>query len=114
MATIEMEIEVRTEIGIAPSEQGREQALLVGLTVEVAEKYSDAAAQSGSINDTLDYGRLRRVVHDVFAERRWGLLEEVTTTIRDRIRQLRHVESVRVSVTKQHPWADVKRLTLTR
>jgi 7,8-dihydroneopterin aldolase/epimerase/oxygenase len=114
MATIEMEIEVRTEIGISPSEQGREQALLVGLMVEVAEQYSEAAARSGSINDTLDYGRLRRVVHEVFAERRWGLLEEVTTTIRDRIRQLRHVESVRVSVTKRHPWADVHRLTLTR
>lgn len=114
MATIEMEIEVRTEIGIAPTEQGREQALLVALTVEVADKHSDAAARSGQITDTLDYGRLRHIVHEVFAERRWGLLEEVATAIRDRIRGLNHVESARVGITKHHPWADVKRLTLTR
>ena len=114
MATIEMEIEVHTEIGIAPTEIGRKQALIVGLSVEVADRYSDAAARSGSISDTLDYGRLRRVVHEVFAERRWDLLEQVATTIRDRIRQMTHVESARISVTKLCPWADVKRLTLTR
>lgn len=114
MATIEMEIEVHVEIGIAPTEREREQALIVGLIVGVADRYSDAAARSGLIDDTLDYARLRRIVHEVFAERRWDLLEQVATTIRDRIQHLDHVESVRVSVTKLHPWADVKRLTLTR
>ncbi|AKJ28343.1 dihydroneopterin aldolase [Caldimonas brevitalea] len=114
MATIEMEVAVQTEIGIAPSEQGRVQALTVTLAVEVANRHSDAAARSGQISDTLDYGRMRQIVHEVFAERRWNLLEEVTTTIRDRIRALNHVESARVGITKYHPWADVARLTLTR
>jgi dihydroneopterin aldolase len=57
---------------------------------------------------------LRQIVHQVFAERRYSLLEEVTTTIRDRIRDLGHVASAKVSITKHHPWADVPRLTLTR
>jgi dihydroneopterin aldolase len=114
MATIEMELSVRTEIGIAPSEIGREQALTVSLFVEVADPHSDAAARSGRISETLDYGRLRQIVHEVFDERRYDLLEEVTTTIRDRIRALDHVAAARVGVTKHHPWADVARLTLTR
>jgi len=33
------------------------------------------------------------------AERRWDLLEQVTTTIRDRIRDLTHETSARVSIT---------------
>lgn len=114
MAMIEMEIEVRTEIGIAPTERGKVQSLTVNLLVGVADHHSDAAARSGQISETLDYGRLRSIVHDVFGERRWNLLEEVTTTIRDRIRSLNHVESVRVGITKHHPWADVSKLTLTR
>lgn len=114
MATIEMQIEVRTEIGIAPSEQGREQAISVHLLVEVDDRHSDAAARGGKISETLDYGKLRHIVHGVFQERRWDLLEQVTTTIRDRIRDLSHVTSARVSVTKHHPWADVPSLTLTR
>lgn len=114
MATIEMELQVRTEIGIAPSEQGRVQELRVLLTVDVADSHSDAAAQGGDIAQTLDYGRLRQIVHEVFAERRYALLEEVTTTIRSRIRELTHVTSARVAITKHHPWVDVPRLTLTR
>jgi dihydroneopterin aldolase len=114
MSMIEMEIEVRTEIGIAASEQGHEQALLVALNVEIADTHSEAAARSGSLCDTLDYGRLRDVVHEAFAERRWQLLEEVATRIRDRIRSLDCVESARVGITKHYVWADVKRLTLTR
>ena len=114
MATIEMELHVRTEIGIAPTERGREQALTVLLVVEVDDRHSDAAAREGKISATLDYGRLRQIVHQVFAERRWDLLEQVTTTIRDRIRDLEHVASARVGITKHHAWADVPRLTLTR
>ena len=114
MATIEMELSVRTEIGIAPSEIGREQALTVLLFVEVADPHSDAAARSGLISETLDYGLLRQIVHEAFNERRYDLLEEVTTLIRDRIRALGHVSAARVGITKHHPWADVARLTLTR
>jgi dihydroneopterin aldolase len=114
MATIEMEIEVRTEIGIAPTERGKVQSLTITLKVEVADPHSDAAARSGRISETLDYGKLRHIVHEVFAERRWNLLEEVTTAVRERIRSLNHVESASVGVTKLHPWADVARLTLTR
>jgi dihydroneopterin aldolase len=114
MATIELEVSVRAEIGIAPSEIGREQALTVHLYVEVTDQHSDAAAKSGKISDTLDYGKLRHIVHDVFKERRYDLLEQVTTLIRDQILALAHVSAARVSVTKHHPWADVPRLTLTR
>jgi len=114
MALIEMDLTVRTEIGIAPSEQGREQSLLVTLRVEVTDQHSDAAARSGQITDTLDYSRLREIVVDAFKERRWALLEQVTTTIRERIRRLEHVATVSVGVTKHHPWPDVPRLTLTR
>ena len=105
---------MRTEIGIAPSERGRVQELSVLLTVDVADSHSDDAAQTGDIARTLDYGRLRQIVHEVFAERRYSLLEEVTTTIRSRITELSHVRSARVGITKHHPWADVPRLTLTR
>ena len=48
------------------------------------------------------------------AERRWDLLEQVTTAVRDRIRDLTHVTSARVSITEHLPWTDVPRLTLTR
>ena len=114
MAFIEMEVIVRAEIGISPSETGREQNLSVTLRVEVADQHSDAAARTGQISDTLDYGRLRQIVIDTFKERRWSLLEEITTTIRERIRRLDHVAAASVGITKHLPWADVPRLTLTR
>jgi len=114
MTRIEMELEVQVEIGIAPSEQGRLQRLTVALDVEIDDRRADAAAASGRIEDTLDYGRMRRVVHEAFAERRYALLEQVTTVIRDRIRALEGVVAARVGVTKHHAWADVSRLTLTR
>ena len=114
MASIEMEINVRSEIGIAPSEQGREQALLVAISVEIPDEQADLAASSGKITDTMDYTQLRTIVHEVFAERRFDLLEEVTSSIRKRITALEHVRSAKVSISKHHPWADVARLTLTR
>ncbi|HUP05986.1 MAG TPA: dihydroneopterin aldolase [Caldimonas sp.] len=114
MTRIEMELELQAEIGIAPSEQGRVQRLTVTLDVELDDARADAAAASGRIDDTLDYGRLRKVVHDAFAERRYALLEEVTTLIRDRIRAVDGVVAARVGVTKHLAWADVRRLTLTR
>ncbi len=114
MTRIEMELDVQAEIGIAPSEQGRIQRLTVALDVELDDARADAAAASGRIDDTLDYGRMRKVVHEAFAERRYALLEEVTTVIRDRIAALDGVVRARVGVTKHHAWADVRRLTLTR
>jgi len=115
MAIIELELNVRAEIGISPSELGREQALTVGLYVEVADQHSDAAARTGNISETLDYGELRSIVHETFTgDRRYSLLEEVTTAVRDKILAIAHVKYARVSVTKHHPWADVPRLTLTR
>lgn len=114
MATIDIEINVRAEIGIAPSEKGREQALLVGVHVEIEDDQADCAGSTGKISDTLDYTQLRAIVHEVFAERRFDLLEEVTLSIRNRITALEHVRLARVSISKHHPWADVARLTLTR
>jgi dihydroneopterin aldolase len=114
MALIEMDLIVRSEIGIAPRESGRVQSLLVTLRVEVADQHSDAAACSGQITDTLDYSRLRQIVIDTFKERRWALLEQITTTVRDRIRRLDHVVTASVGVTKSHAWPDVPRLALTR
>ncbi len=114
MALIEMEITVQSDIGIAPGELGRLQTLSVSLIVQLAEHFSDAAASSGQISQTLDYGALRDIVHAVFAERRWDLLEQVSTVIRDRIAQLQPVESVRVGISKHYPWPDVAKLTLTR
>jgi len=114
MAIIEMDLIVRAEIGISASEDGRVQSLLVTLRVEVTDQHSDAAARSGQITGTLDYSRLRQIVIDAFEERRWALLEQVTTTIRDRIRRLDQVATASVGVTKHYPWADVPRLTLTR
>jgi dihydroneopterin aldolase len=114
MATIEMEVSVRAEIGIAPSEIGREQALTVTLRIEISDDQADLAAASGRIADTLDYGQLRTIVRDAFAERRFDLLEEASAIIRTRILELKHAVSARVSISKHHPWADVPSLTLTR
>lgn len=114
MALIEMEISVQSDIGIAPAELGRLQTLSVSLVVKLAEHFSDAAARSGQISQTLDYGTLRDIVHAVFSERRWDLLEQVSTVIRDRIGQLEPVESVRVGISKHYPWPDVAKLTLSR
>jgi dihydroneopterin aldolase len=114
MATIEMDVHLHAEIGIAPSELGRQQALVVALRVVVADHHSDRAARSGHIADTLDYSLLRQIVLDTFKARRYDLLEEVTTLIRDQICLLEHVASAQVGITKSHPWADVPRLTLTR
>ena len=114
MATIQLEQEVRVEIGIAPSEMGREQILTVYLCVEVVDECSDNAARTGRISETLDYSELRHIVSDAFAERRYNLLEEVTTLIRDEVLAMSRVCGARVSVTKHRPWPDVPRLTLTR
>lgn len=114
MATIEMTLELQAEIGIAPHEQGGAQALKVELRVQVADPLSDAAAASGDIRDTIDYGELREIVHQVLGQRRHKLLEEVTTAIRGRILALDHVTAARVAVTKFSPWADVPQLRMTR
>ena len=114
MATIDMTLELHAEIGIAPHEQGVAQPLTVALKVQVADHLSDAAAASGDIRDTIDYGDLRDIVHQVFQARRYNLLEEVTTTIRARILALAHVTAARVAISKTSPWADVPHLRMTR
>jgi dihydroneopterin aldolase len=121
MATITMHVQVRTQIGVAATEIGREQQIDVLLSVLVADAAADAAAASGRLDDTLDYARLRRVVHDVFSDapdaqsaRSTGLLEQVAATIRRRVLALPHVESAQVTLTKHHPWADVPEVSVTR
>jgi dihydroneopterin aldolase len=114
MATIEMDVHLHAEIGIAPGEQGRTQPLIVSLRVVVADHHSDQAARTGQMADTLDYSLLRQIVLQTFRKRRYDLLEEVTTLIRDHICTLEHVACAQVGITKSHPWPDVPKLTLTR
>jgi dihydroneopterin aldolase len=114
MATIEMDVHLHAEIGIAPGEQGRKQPLVVSLRVVVADHHSDHAARSGQIADTLDYSLLRHIVLETFSKKRYDLLEEVTTLIRDQICTLEHVASAQVGISKSYPWPDVPKLTLTR
>ncbi len=114
MATITMHLQVRTQIGIAPSEMGREQDIDVHIDIEVDNTAIDRAAASGRIDDTLDYGALRRIVHQRFAAQRFDLLEQATAVIRRDVLALPHVLAARVGISKHHAWSDVPTLTLTR
>jgi dihydroneopterin aldolase len=121
MATIDLHVQVHAEIGVAPTEVGREQRLDVRVVVALDDAVVDAAAASGRLGDTLDYARLRKIVGDVFAgsPRSDGrpsivLLEQAVGAIRAEITRLQHVNDVHVTVIKHHPWADVPTVSLTR
>lgn len=107
MSTIDLEIVMKTEIGIMPSEQGREQLITISLGVDIDPQALARASGSGEIGETLDYGQLRQVVIDVFQTRRFNLLEEPALQIKERALALPMVREVRVCVAKKLPWPDV-------
>ena len=113
MSTIDLEITVKTEIGIMPSEQGREQLISISIGVDIDRQAVTNASSSGEISHTLDYTLLRQIVLDVFALKRFNLLEEPALQIKDRVSALPHVQEVRVCISKIQPWPDVPVVRVT-
>lgn len=113
MPTIDLEVVIKTEIGIAPSELGRIQPLGIVVSVDIDLQAVAQASASGDIVQTLDYAHLRRIVHQVFEDKRFNLLEEPAFQIKQIVAALPHVQQVKVSIVKTKPWADVPTVRLT-
>lgn len=113
MPRIDLEVVVHAEIGIAPTEIGRQQVLHVRVSADVDPDATSKACQTADIHQTLDYGDCRRIVRQIFEARRFKLLEEPAQLIKQQIAELVHVKAVTVSIAKQHPWPDVPSVCLT-
>ncbi len=107
MSTIDLHVILNTEIGILPSEQGRQQPITVQLSVDIDPQAGVQAGQSGCIEQTLNYSELRQVVRDIFYEQRFNLLEEPALRIKHRIESMSLVRAARVTLIKECPWPDV-------
>lgn len=113
MPTIDLEVVLETEIGIAAAERGRPQSLKIKVSAEVKSDAALQAAATGDIAQTIDYGLFRNVILHVFEGQRFNLLEQPAFLIKHEISHLEYVENVRVSVEKDSPWPDVPRVKLT-
>jgi dihydroneopterin aldolase len=113
MPTIDLEVVLETEIGIAPWERGRLQSLTVKVSANVKLDAALRSATSGDIAQTIDYALFRNIIHQVFEGKRFNLLEQPAFLIKHEISKLECVEKVHVSVEKPFPWPDVPRVKLT-
>jgi dihydroneopterin aldolase len=113
MPTIDLEVVIKTEIGIAPSELGRIQPLTIQVSADIDLQAVAQASASGDIVQTLDYGHIRKIVHHVFEGKRFNLLEEPAFQIKQQVASLPHVQQVTVSIVKSRPWPDVPTVRMT-
>src|SRR5262245_2266738 len=86
--------------GVLPEEQARPQPFEVDveLTVDL-----DAAEQTDSLDDTVDYSAVAEAVSRVVASERYHLLERLATRIAEVCSVDERVTSVSVTVRKLHP-----------
>jgi dihydroneopterin aldolase len=95
--------------GVNPQEQREGQTFLVDVTLHVAEPADDA------IDATVDYRRLREIVHGVNDSGSFQLLETFAAAIADAIGAELPVERVRVRVRKPGiAWAEWTAATVER
>jgi dihydroneopterin aldolase len=102
-------IDVFGRHGVNPEEQRDGQTFLVDATVDVAEPAADDIAA------TVDYRRVRDIVHAVNERRSFQLLETFAAAIADALQKELPVERVRVRVRKPGiAWAEWAAATVER
>jgi dihydroneopterin aldolase len=102
-------VEVFGHHGVHPAEQREGQSFLVDVTLQVAEPGDDVIAA------TVDYRRVRDIVHAVNDSGSFQLLETFATAIADSVREELLVERVRVRVRKPGiAWAEWTAATVER
>ncbi|MEX2279295.1 MAG: dihydroneopterin aldolase [Acidimicrobiia bacterium] len=91
-------LEVHARHGVYAHEQVDGQTFVVDLVVSVD---LSRAGTSDDLTDTVDYGSLATVVHDVVASERWDLIERVATRVSEVVLAAdERIESVAVTVHK--------------
>src|SRR5690554_3984358 len=78
-----------------------EQDILQPLVLELNMRWDNAkAAQSGSINDVLDYAAVSEAVTTLVLSRPWGLIEEVAEAVAALVQTAFKVAGISVTVEK--------------
>lgn len=90
-------IEVWARHGALPEEKTRNQLFVVDLGIFLDV---NKAAASDDLNDTIDYGSLAQVTHDLVAGESHNLIETVAGRIAARVLEDARVERVIVTVHK--------------
>lgn len=90
-------IEVWGRHGALPEEKTKDQQFIVDVTVFLD---TTAAAASDDLDDTVDYGELAGVVHDLVASESHNLIETVAHQVAVRVLEDRRIERVIVTVHK--------------
>jgi dihydroneopterin aldolase len=92
-----VDLEVFYRVGVPDAERAHPQRLL--LTIELTSDFS-AAAESDSINDTIDYFAVTQQLLKFGTSREWKLIEKLADEIADTILKDYKPQSVSVEVKK--------------
>jgi dihydroneopterin aldolase len=108
-------IEVFAHHGVYPEEREQGQPFVIDVRLGVD---LGAAGSSDDLEDTVDYGVLVQLIHDVVAGERWHLIERVAQRVAEAVLEEPRVSAVTVTVHKPLAPVPVKvadvAVTLTR
>ncbi|MFP5331477.1 MAG: dihydroneopterin aldolase [Acidimicrobiia bacterium] len=91
-------LEVFAHHGVFDHEQQSGQTFRIDVSVTLDLR---AAGESDDLGDTLDYGALARLVHDLVAGERWDLIERVAARVAEVVLASdERIETVSVTVHK--------------
>lgn len=100
-------LEVSCIIGERAEERTREQTLQIDVELEIPE----TAAETDSLADTVDYAALAEKIRVALVAARCQMIERAAKVVAEVCRAERHVERVRVSVTKAGAIRNLKSAT---
>lgn len=103
-------LRIEATIGIFGWEQQIMQPLVVNLNMRWD---SSKAAQTGAIDDALDYARVSQAVTSLVKGRPWGLIEEVAEAIAKLLQKDFKVPGVQVNVEKPTAVANADSVGIT-
>lgn len=93
---------VKTRIGVSEKERSQKQPLLVSVEIEPA---IESASIGDSLDNTIDYGSVRRDIKNIAKSSECNLIEWFALTIARFIKEKYSVRSVTVTV-KKFPYGD--------
>lgn len=104
------ELRIETRIGIYAREKQASQTIELELEIGLRGKH---AAQSGRIEDTIDYAEVVADIRRLFAEQHFDLLEHAAESIAQRVINDFKAPWLRITIAKLAPLAGVKKLGVT-
>ena len=90
-------------VGVSQSERSTTQECLVDIELEID---LGQASRSDALQDTLDYGAVFSIVHELGREKQYRLLEGFAGALYERLRGAYSFESVLIRVKKLNPPLD--------